>query len=1019
MTILRHVDPPEDVATVHFDYDDNDGSSNPEALETFLVDFALDAPPLDVVTFESVFLPGGQTLRSRDELTLSSIRFMAEWRTIGYDAAARAVGELSRLLRKGGTLHWAPDVETNFIDFEPSPAVAILRGQDRALHKALNLLQDPDGLPVVVRRQPYLRLPEIDSDVNLLPDALMIVDSDLNGVPDHWATDGSAPSIAGAWWRVTLDADEYVWGIAIPSPVSGGASAAVTAGLDYTFSVYARVTSGSRASDLVINWYNAAGSQIGSVEGGDFTATTTEQRAVFTATAPALAAYARVHVHNEGAGTSTYELRRAQFEQAASVSDFRVGSETVPNDPATGRRCLPIVLSGNAETEVITEAKMDTGAAVTDAYYAVVQALDEDLAAEFINERHVFQLDDFTLDHGVAVADADASEGTAVDPLSTGGIIQSVVANGNSNSAAASWPAPTKQGNHLRAFIAIDDDPTSQFTEPAGAWTLDDEAEIHRTVPDFTLALFWLNGAAAQSGSQAFPLTTTRNWVLILVEYDATTIEPAGVGEGGISYGSRNTAGSIDPGVPEQDAMIRAGVSVGDSALSVSNSSDNPDYVQVQSGTQSPTRMLLARTADPLSTTRSSSERSLTVTGSDMGLVERLRVRTGGLVKYGRLELTTKLASLTGRWTAHLRGKPSTAGKFPLALGWAPNDQEPISNLLPTVEPDSSPAITHDFTDVELGSFEVPEDLSALALEVYHGFAADAGAVFRADFLELRRDLTKVSAPLRPIASYLGRDLVTPTSYSGTVTAGTLDALPSNDVRLISTNNGVGTPPSVGTEYQPGRMRAVASLSYENADAASKLEVRVRNVTDGVDVPDVTVVFQEGESVVVGYQTFSSGGTYPGGSFQGGPGTQYGYTPITDRIEPIVLGSSRTNIQLVIEWDAVAGKKYQVQVVKTGGTATYVIHGIAVSARPFAAATNIVRTKPGSHKAELLDSSRNVLQPWSPGGSVPFRLVPGKDEIHVMQFAWGDTPIKGYVLPVSDNDRDPVVRVRFAPRRYA
>jgi hypothetical protein len=92
---------------------------------------------------------------------------------------------------------------------------------------------------------------------------------------------------------------------------------------------------------------------------------------VTTPGAPASTAKVRATIlcSNTGAGTGTYTVRRAQLEKSASASTFRVGPQTVSNNPSTGR-ALPIWVPGDAPVPAILDIKGDTGAEITSAIVA-------------------------------------------------------------------------------------------------------------------------------------------------------------------------------------------------------------------------------------------------------------------------------------------------------------------------------------------------------------------------------------------------------------------------------------------------------------------------------------------------------------------------------------------------------------------------------------------------------------------------------------------------------------------------
>lgn len=104
-------------------------------------------------------------------------------------AAARALGQA---LRRGGTIVWQPEGQTDMelIDYFPSTIPQQYRGQDRAILKIVNLLKDPDGLPVRIKRHPFARL----ADTDAVTDAA--IDNGVGNMHVAVTNPGTAPSEA-------------------------------------------------------------------------------------------------------------------------------------------------------------------------------------------------------------------------------------------------------------------------------------------------------------------------------------------------------------------------------------------------------------------------------------------------------------------------------------------------------------------------------------------------------------------------------------------------------------------------------------------------------------------------------------------------------------------------------------------------------------------------------------------------------------------------------------------------------
>lgn len=78
-----------------------------------------------------------------------------------YTELRAAYLKLMDILAQGGVMVWEPNPSLGelYIDYIPSDLPGLLRGQESAQFKILSLLQDPDGLPLVIERLPYLRGP--------------------------------------------------------------------------------------------------------------------------------------------------------------------------------------------------------------------------------------------------------------------------------------------------------------------------------------------------------------------------------------------------------------------------------------------------------------------------------------------------------------------------------------------------------------------------------------------------------------------------------------------------------------------------------------------------------------------------------------------------------------------------------------------------------------------------------------------------------------------------------------------
>lgn len=108
----------------------------------------------------------------------------------------------------------------------------------------------------------------------------------------------------------------------------------VTAGLAYTFSVYAMLGTGTNMQ-VKITWYNAANSVISTLSGPNAPPSATWGRLTLTGTAPAGAVTAAVSIlSNNGTNGLTQFIWGAQFEQASTAQTYQPTNST-PLAPAS------------------------------------------------------------------------------------------------------------------------------------------------------------------------------------------------------------------------------------------------------------------------------------------------------------------------------------------------------------------------------------------------------------------------------------------------------------------------------------------------------------------------------------------------------------------------------------------------------------------------------------------------------------------------------------------------------------
>lgn len=132
--------------------------------------------------------PGG--IQGRAEYPETEMRFNLMHIGASVDQMIADVQELGKALQRDGTIVFQEDgrSEPVFIDYVRSSIPARHRGQARSLLKLVNLLKDPDGLPIALKRHPFNRL----SDVTVINAVdLTNATGDMNV---HVDNPGNAPS---------------------------------------------------------------------------------------------------------------------------------------------------------------------------------------------------------------------------------------------------------------------------------------------------------------------------------------------------------------------------------------------------------------------------------------------------------------------------------------------------------------------------------------------------------------------------------------------------------------------------------------------------------------------------------------------------------------------------------------------------------------------------------------------------------------------------------------------------------
>jgi len=360
-TTLQIVDS-TDLTTVLFDFNDQTGtgawSQDYGAIQTEFGlggSFNLARPDLAAPRFDFSDAPGGTTISARDPLVQSS--FHLSVKATSYDNLAAGVGYLSRLLRAGGVMLYIPNgsSQTRYIDYEPSPAAALLDGTAFELNAVTAQFTKPEGVEVVFTRQPYLRGPELDPTLNAVTNSTLLGAAGPPAspfAPDLWAWDSTTNITATS---VSAAQEAYSFTIATTGTRNlqqTTPNTTFTGAITNTFSFYAKIASGAARVTAAWQPKDNAGTNQGSEVVGTQTALTTNwQRITCTGAGNSSARKGLLSIRfaNAAATAVTVYLRFAQFEAASAATLYRTGVETFHNDPAgLPGLVVPIYVQGDA-----------------------------------------------------------------------------------------------------------------------------------------------------------------------------------------------------------------------------------------------------------------------------------------------------------------------------------------------------------------------------------------------------------------------------------------------------------------------------------------------------------------------------------------------------------------------------------------------------------------------------------------------------------------------------------------------
>lgn len=364
-TILQIVDP-DDLTTIWFDFNDPTGLNNATYAGNLKTNFAvggafnLNAPDAEATEYGPDEAGAAQALYRLEPVVQSDFR-MAISQT-DYASLRKGVGFLHRQLSSGGVIkfvpHGASGAEVRFIDFYPSPLPAMMKGEEHEL-LLLASFYEPRGVPIILNRKALMRGPQIMSAVNVLENATLMRDTNLDGTPDYWSESGGPA--AGENINAAHECLEFTGTVAAQSWFQ--AQSGASSGQVWTASADGWYVSGSSGNMRVrMEFLNGSSVVVGTFDSTVVTtAGTGFVRLSASGTAPATTASVRILLLTSSSATVVYRWRNAQLEQAASASPFRVGNETMNGVPGTDLgRVLPLHITGDAPAPIRMSVKPTT-----------------------------------------------------------------------------------------------------------------------------------------------------------------------------------------------------------------------------------------------------------------------------------------------------------------------------------------------------------------------------------------------------------------------------------------------------------------------------------------------------------------------------------------------------------------------------------------------------------------------------------------------------------------------------------
>jgi hypothetical protein len=929
-TVLQFVDS-TDLTTIRFDLNDSTGANNPNGTSTYFGlggAFALMAPEPEQTIFSPTSSPGGRVVFSRDPLVRSSWR--TRFKNTTYDSLVADIGELAQLLAQGGVLKYQANGSSNvrYIDFEPSPAPVLFNGTEMELFQATALFDTPQGVTLSILRQPYLRGAELDPALNLLTNATLLIDSGGNGTPDGWTHDAGTDSIVAA--QEAYQSSHTAAVDLIHQDFSVGANGT------YTVSGYARLVSGSGTGAIRVASVGGSGSS----DSASITSSTWQR---FTATVTTTGATTAIRVSLRQAtasGTTVLQFRNVQLQTGSTASTFRCSAQTIANDPTTasGGRLLPIWIDGDALVPVKFKAQL--GASSNTAKVAVASRLSHGV----LGKRYLADLLNRSYFKAVSAGTKIGTAATVTDSTSIGGSklveqmpAQYVLANGNSTSPAATWPAATVSGSTLLACVFADFAGVNTTITPPAGWG----SPIIANGTAGTTAGQWvykIENSAVRSGAETFTLGAAKAWGIALVE----------VGEGGVVDQLASTA-SVGGTTTIASGTTATTTNATDCAIAFlcarvaggAQTAPTNSFTQLQNTTANVSLGLYNRNV----TATGAYSTACTITSAPWnGAIVTVKMDTPITAAHRvfRIDATTLLDSLRGTWDVRLRVKPGEASAWSFQLKWTASSGAAQNATTAMIRDWTGATSFASWVEIPLGKIRVPEigTLQGLALELFvtrtsssvaNGDISAPPISFDSLILVPADDqVTSLDTVGGDSEMWLGSALTTPV---GSPAGGTAGTVVGSALRIQTTQN-AGAGSNSGTASFTAGRHVLAFNVTNQGNSSSTILCSLRNVTDGNYAAS---------------QTFT--------------------VPVN------------TTTTLALSATVVAGKAYQPQV--DDPSATFLVNSITRTYAPTLAANQYVYSDPAEPGAHGLNSDGTIYIDLFQEGGLPVWLEPGLNLVHV------------------------------------